>query len=396
MLTEKSLKPPVFILFLLISFGSVGAVLFTPALPAIQEFFHVSVGQAQLTITSYLAGYALGQLPYGPLANGFGRKKALYFGLSLAILGSLLCAFSAFTGSFAVLIFARFLQALGATVGLKISYTMVADTYEQADATRIISRFVLSFAIMPGIAIAIGGFLTSLFNWESCFYFLALFGVFMLFLCKRLPETAKIIDRSYLKFPAIIEGYRLKLKNRQLIISAFMIGCGGAIIYIFASKAPFIGINLMGLSPEKFGSYNLIPLIGTVTGGFIASAIIGRFPTMKIISMSIIASLFASLTMLIPFAIWGPTTPSLFLSMAAIYFAQGIGYPNISAYGLSTAKNKSNASAVLNFLNLSTAVIGVLLSEFIFPESALALPLFIFFFFSLMLFLSFRLKKLSA
>jgi MFS family permease len=74
-------KPQFLTLLLLVSFGSVGAVLFTPALPAIQQFFQVTVGQAQLTMTSYLLGYALGQLPYGPLANGIGRKKTLYIGI---------------------------------------------------------------------------------------------------------------------------------------------------------------------------------------------------------------------------------------------------------------------------------------------------------------------------
>lgn len=389
-------KPQFLILLLLVSFGSVGAVLFTPALPAIQQFFHVSVGQSQMTMTSYLIGYALGQLPYGPLANAYGRKKTLYFGLWLSIIGSLLCAFSAIFGSFGTLIFARFLQALGATVGLKISYTMVADTYEQADATRIISRFILAFAIGPGIGIAIGGLLTEWINWQSCFYFLALFGIAMLYISRKLPETAKSIDRGHLKILSVIEGYRSTLSNSILVICSFMMGCGGALIYIFGSKAPFIGIDIIGLSPAKFGIYNLIPPIGLIIGSFLASALIGRFAVMKIIKWTTIGSMLALMTMLFPFAISGPTAMSLFLPMALIYVSQAIGYANISSYGLSTAKNKSNASAVFNFLNIGTIVVSVFLSEFIFPESALAMPLFFLFFLLLMFFLWSRLKKLAS
>jgi DHA1 family bicyclomycin/chloramphenicol resistance-like MFS transporter len=388
-------KPQFLILLLLVSFGSVGAVLFTPALPAIQHFFHISVGKSQMTMTSYLIGYALGQLPYGPLANALGRKKTLYFGIWLSILGCLLCAFSALIGSFGTLLCARFLQALGATVGLKISYTMVADTYEPADATRIISRFVLAFAVMPGIGIAVGGLLTQWFQWESCFYFLALFGLCMLYLSQRLPETAKSIDRAHLKFAAIIEGYRLTLKNRILVICSFMMGCGGAIIYIFASKSPFIGITLIGLTPDKFGIYNLIPPIGMMMGSFLVSSLIGR-PVIKIIYWTTLGSLVAVLTMLIPFAAWGPSTFSLFIPMALIFLSQAIGYANISSYGLSTAQNKSNASAVFNFLNITTIVVSVLLAEFIFPEAPLAMPLFFLFFFGLMLLLWTRLKRLSS
>jgi hypothetical protein len=86
---------------------------------------------------------------------------------------------------------------------------------------------------------------------------------------------------------------------------------------------------------------------------------------------------------------------SLFLPMALIYIFQAVGYANISSYGLSTAKNKSNASAVFNFLNIGTIVISVFLSEFIFPESALAMPLFFLFFLLFMLILWSRLKKLT-
>lgn len=393
---EKSSKPQFFILLLLVSFGSVGAVLFTPALPAIQQFFHISIGQTQLTITSYLVGYALGQLAYGPMANGLGRKKTLYLGLGLSVVGALLCVTSAWIGSFAVLVLARFIQALGATAGLKISYTMVADTYEQAEATKVISRFILAFAIMPGIGIAIGGWLTQLLSWEACFYFLALFGIVMLGLATRLPETAKAIDRNALKLASVVKGYRMKLKNKQLILSSFLVGCCTSIIYIFASKSPFIGINIIGLSPEVFGTYNLIPPIGMVLGSFIASALIGRFPVLNLILGGIAGSLLATLAMLIPFAIAAPSTVSLFFPMVLIYLAQSTVYANISSYGLASAKNKSNASAVLNFINISSAVVAVLLSEFVFPESAIALPLFFIFFFILMLLLWRKLKLLSS
>lgn len=62
-------------LLLLISFASVNAVLFTPALPSITAFFGITEHAAQQTITSFLVGYAIGQLIYGPTANRYGRKK---------------------------------------------------------------------------------------------------------------------------------------------------------------------------------------------------------------------------------------------------------------------------------------------------------------------------------
>lgn len=389
-------KPQFSILLLLVSFASVGAVLFTPALPSIASFFHVSIGEAQLTITSYLLGYALGQLPYGALANRLGRKPTLYIGISLAILAALLCALSSNLNSFGLLIFSRFLQALGACVGLKITFTMIADVVTGAAATKMISRTIIAFAIMPGIAVAIGGVLTQLFGWQSCFYFLAIFGAFILWLSSRLPETAPSLDKNALNLSSIIHHYGTQFKNKRLILSGLIMGCGSAIIYIFAAKSPFIGINLIQLTPSLFGVYNLIPLLGMLLGSFVASNLAGRFSTLGIILTSILACFIATFAMLIPFSLGLLNPLTLFIPVCLIYLFESLVFANISSFGLAHAHNKSIGSTVLNFVNLATTVIAVLLSEVIYPEKVLLLPLSFIFFFFLMFCLWFFLRQDEA
>lgn len=389
-------QPQFFILLLLVSFGSVGAVLFTPALPEIQGFFGVSVAAAQLTVTTYLIGYALGQLPYGPLANRFGRKQALYIGLSLAIVGSLLCAISAPLHSFTLLIVARFLQALGACVGLKVSFTMIADVYNQTEATKKISRIMISFAIMPGVAVAIGGWLTEYFSWPSCFYFLALFGLFMLFLVARLPETAQSLDRNALQVKSILHGYGLKFKSERIVISGLLMGCGSAVVYIFASKSPFIGINLIGLEPVVFGTYNLIPLIGMVLGTVLAAKLAGRISVLNLLFIGALGSFLTTFAMFIPFSMGLLNVWTLFIPMVFIYLVEAMVYANASSFGLAHAQNKSNGSAVINFINLSATVLAVLFAEFIYPESAIVMPISFLIAFFFMILLGLRLRRLES
>ena len=388
--------PQLSILFLLISFGSVGAVLFTPALPKIQNFFGLTIGQTQLTITSYLIGYAIGQLPYGPLANGIGRKKTLYIGITVAIIGSLLCALSASLHCFPLLIIGRFVQAVGACVGVKISFTMIADSYEQRLATQKISKLIMAFAVMPGVGVAIGGYITELFNWEACFYFLALFGLFNLLIAYLLPETAKSIDLRSIKLSKIYEGYRAKLKNKQLVLSGLIMGCGTGVVYLFASKAPFIGIQLIGLEPDVFGTLNLIPSAGMLAGSFLASRLAEHFPPLSLLQLAIIVSLTSTFTMIIPFLLQEPSIWSLFFPTALIYISATIIFAHITSFGLSTAKNKSNGSAMLSFLNLGTSFVIVLLSQFIFPASALVMPISFAIIFLIMLFLFFSLRRATT
>src|SRR5271168_2327617 len=82
------------ILFLLISFASISAVLFVPSLPLLAAHFGLTESTAQWSMTIFLIGYTVGQLPYGPIANRWGRKKAIFIGLDLALVGTLLCVFA--------------------------------------------------------------------------------------------------------------------------------------------------------------------------------------------------------------------------------------------------------------------------------------------------------------
>src|SRR5215471_11711867 len=82
-------EPHIVSLMLLSAFAGMGAILMTPALPQIAKYFNISTGTSQLTVTSFLLGYALGQLIYGPIANKFGRKPAFFLGIAIATLGSI-------------------------------------------------------------------------------------------------------------------------------------------------------------------------------------------------------------------------------------------------------------------------------------------------------------------
>ncbi|MBI5346078.1 MAG: MFS transporter [Chlamydiae bacterium] len=59
--------------------GGIGIDLYVPSLPTIKNEFNVDHSLVQFTITTYLLGYAIGQLFLGILSDSFGRKKILYF-----------------------------------------------------------------------------------------------------------------------------------------------------------------------------------------------------------------------------------------------------------------------------------------------------------------------------
>ena len=93
-------------------FASISAVLFTPALPEIAKVLGVSDGQVQATMTLFLLGYAFGNLPYGPIAKRFGRKPAIYLGVLIAILGSLLTVWAGRNHFFSLFLLGRVILKL--------------------------------------------------------------------------------------------------------------------------------------------------------------------------------------------------------------------------------------------------------------------------------------------
>src|SRR6478735_5421741 len=68
--------------------------MYLPAFPGIAVALHTSTAKISLSISSYFAGLAAGQLLYGPLLDRFGRKLPLYAGLVVFVIASILCLVS--------------------------------------------------------------------------------------------------------------------------------------------------------------------------------------------------------------------------------------------------------------------------------------------------------------
>lgn len=354
-------SPSFFTLLLLISFASVNAVLFTPALPRIAEFFTVSEEIAQHTITWYLIGYTLGQLLYGPIANRFGRKPAIYAGVSLQIIASLMCVSSATLDSFSFLVFSRFLLALGAGVGLKMTFTLVNECYTPKEASKKLSYLALAFAITPGLGAALGGILTHYFDWTSCFYASAIYGVVMLMLAFGLPETLENKNYHALKLKQLWHGYSSQFKNFHLVMGGMLMGAPTCFVYAFAALAPFIAINFYGMSSAEYGLAVLLPSLGLIIGSFVSAHLTASFSVRKLVCLGMVV---ATIGVVIIYSLMQTSLPllfSLFTPMVIVYFGLSFIMPNASAHAMSFASDKAHGSAVMNFINMASGTLLVLI-----------------------------------
>lgn len=252
------------ILGALSAFGPMAIDFYLPSFPALAQAFATDVEHVQLSLASYFAGVALGQLIYGPLADRFGRRKPLLLGVTLFVLASLACALAQ---SLQWLIVARFVQALGGCAGMVISRAVVRDLCDPLTSAKVFSKLMLVMGVAPILAPLGGGILLRLFGWPSIFYGLMVFGGLCLIgVLLWLPETRpSALPAQPLR--GALGRYGRLLRDPLLIGHGLTGGVAMAGMFAYISGSPFVFIELYGVSPQNYGW-----LFGLNAAGFILTA----------------------------------------------------------------------------------------------------------------------------
>jgi len=207
-----------------------------PGLGQIGEYYSLSEpNDQQLIIFSYIIGFGMPQLFFGPLSDRFGRKGLL----KLCLIGYFFAAIAcAMTTSFAIMLLVRFVQGVFAAGIRVIAVSIVRDVTAGRAMARIMSLVMTVFMIVPIIAPAIGTAIMAIANWKWTFGVLALAAAVMLIWVQvRLPETLDAEDRHELSLKRTFKNYSVVLQNRMTF--GYMTASG----IIFGSLFAFIGAS---------------------------------------------------------------------------------------------------------------------------------------------------------
>ena len=349
--------------FLFLSFPAAAAVVITPALPWIGSEYGLLSGQVQWIMSLYLIGYMAGQLLYGRIAERTGLKKAVYLSFAVALIGS---AIGYNAASFEILCFARFVQGLGASAGLILTFSMASSLNKPKEKF----RFLSAFAIVPAAAAVLGGALTEKWGWKSSFLFLILYSLFLAVYAAAVVEDKKGKRVELSKYAA-------QFKDSFLVWHALLVGLGVAAIYLFATFAPFVGIDGMGLDAGEYGLWMILPGLGALLG-LAAQEKIAKKTAPRIVMLSgILVLLIGSLLMALAFANRACHPGVLFWPMFLIQIGIAIVCSSAFAKGISESGDKTDATAVLHFVNLAVASAAVIAAGS-FCQGWLLLPLALF------------------
>ena len=140
--------------------------MYLPSLPAIAQDLDSTIEMAQLTVTLYLAIFALAQLFMGPLSDMLGRRATIGGGLILFGLGALGCALA---GQMETLLGARMVQAAGGAAIAVTVPALVRDLFERDHYARVIGLVMMIMSLAPLLAPSIGGVIVAEASWHWVF-----------------------------------------------------------------------------------------------------------------------------------------------------------------------------------------------------------------------------------
>ncbi len=224
--------------------------MYLPAIPTIAQELGAGVAGVQLTVSLFLAGFALGQLVYGPLADSLGRRPVILFGLALFCLSSLGCLL---VTDLTQLLALRFLQATGGAAGAVVVNALLRDLFSGEDLVRSMSLVILTMTLAPLMAPMLGSVLLGL-GWHAIFALLALLGAVLFFMLHRLvPETLPVERRRPLRPAVVLAGFATVLGNRAAMGHLLPGILASAGMFAFISGSPFVYIGFYGLSPVEYG-----------------------------------------------------------------------------------------------------------------------------------------------
>lgn len=340
-----------------VALGPISTDLYLPSVPAIGRDLGADVAATQLTLSVFLAAFALAQIPVGPLSDRFGRRPILLAGLAVYVMASFACALAP---TIETLIAARAVQAIGACAGVVLGRAIVRDIYGRDRAARMLAYIGTAMALAPMIGPILGGIVESRFGWRWNFAILLSFGMATLALTwMGLLETNAQPDRAALDPRRMAVNFQALLGDRAYLGFALTVAFSYAGLFSFISGSSFVLIDGLGVSSERFGFFFAAIVVGYMTGTQIAGRLTLRLGIERMIWIGGAASLAGGLAMVAlarqigpghwaPFAVVAP--------MVCYMIGTGIVMPNAQAGGLGPFPRMAGAaSALMGFLQMAIA-----------------------------------------
>ncbi len=228
--------------------GGAEVDLFVPSFPDLQATFNLSPFMVELMLGVNLTAHCVTSLMVGNLGDKYGRKPIILIGLIIFIAGSLFCVFAS---SYLQLLFGRFLQGIGISGPVVLSYLIIADIYSVEKQQQMMGIINGTISLAMAMAPVIGSYVNLFFNWRGNFVILLALGVLsfvmtLLFIPKSVSNP---------KISISLKEYLIVIKSPKALYYIITICFLIQAYWIFIGMSPILYMQDLHVPLKEFGFY---------------------------------------------------------------------------------------------------------------------------------------------
>lgn len=220
MTKTTDLRKIIFIIGVMVSGGFItmlNQTVLTPALPSIMAEMNVTANVGQWLTTVFLLVSSV-MIPLTAFfIDKFSTRRLFIGAMCIFAVGSFLCASS---GSFAVILLGRILQAAGAGIMMPLCQTVTMLLVPKEKRGTAMGLIGLVMGLAPAIGPTLSGWVIDVFNWHLMFYVIVILAVIDIILACFTLQNATKPGNPKLDVPSVIYS--------SLGLSLFLFGCSSA------------------------------------------------------------------------------------------------------------------------------------------------------------------------
>ncbi|PFY14893.1 MFS transporter [Bacillus toyonensis] len=243
----------VFTLCFIVLLGPMNAVLFNVALEDIASDLSISQSKVSWVVVGYSLVVGIGSIIYGKLADRYSVKKLLITSIIIFVAGSII---GFVNQSYAIVIFARLVQASGGAAFIALSMIAVEKLVNPAKKAGVLAMISSSIALAVGIGPLVGGAITNTLGWPYLFLFMVISMIGIFLLVKFMPEEVQHTDEVF-RFDFIGAVLLFVLITTVLLgvnMNSWLFVLSAAFLFLFTvrmknAENPFIDIELFTNKP---------------------------------------------------------------------------------------------------------------------------------------------------
>ncbi|MCK3655477.1 Bcr/CflA family multidrug efflux transporter [Pasteurellaceae bacterium Macca] len=259
--------------------------MYLPSFLVIAQDLAVSQEKVQTTLALFTAGFAVGPLFWGPIADSFGRKPIILIGM----IGSALAAYQLTqVNTIESFYLWRLVQGfLAAAPGVAVG-ALMRDLFERNQFAKVLSTIMIITMVAPLLAPIVGGYMVKWFHWHSIFYFLTVMGMLCASLVMwRIPETLSNQNRAPLNLGKTLKNFGQLLSHKATLGYMLVGGATFAGMFCFLTSGSLIYIGLYDVSPEHFGYFFMLNMGVMITMTLINGRLVTKLGSEKMLRIGL-------------------------------------------------------------------------------------------------------------